>query len=772
MLSLAIVAHAATWSLQKQTSAARRLPSSTASKGGNGAEPAVGTARRKGSPARVSGNAGRPEAAKRSRTEAVPGANGAGGSPGSTSDPAAESPKSSSRGAIADGAQEALDDAGAKSTKIHSYFTAGTASRPSGAARSTAAAAPAGSPAPIPIPGSTTVKSPPAVRGGRSPGGAIVETRTGTPGRHAASSTAADSARSRALEAELEAARAEAAVLRDQTRVLEATKAQAEREVDSLRRRLQVKEESYEAERKRGAASLERLMRDVIRDDADARARRLLEQQFRLGRIVTQRTGLSASIEVWEDGRDIKELQTKQLSLLQQREALEKRRKDVQKDLRKATAAAQSAAAAASPAASALAAATGTASGSAGAGASGESTSDDPIMVHLALLEEDEAIRIALAKIKKDEGALAAERKKLDSEKALLLRELKRVRDEEHSRFSPRPVLNNRYQLIKLLGRGGFSEVWHALDLLAVREVAVKVHQLSSHWSQEKKANYIRHATREYSIHKSLRHDRVVRLFEVFEIDINSFATVLEYCRGPDLDWVLKSRTTLPEREARVILMQVLAALHYLHSGAATIGEETDDDGSSCSASAASMGSGVSGAPSAARGKPLRVIHYDLKPGNILFDEEGNAKVTDFGLSKVMPDEGSGGGLAATSMELTSQGAGTYWYLPPETFAGLTGDRGMGAPRISSKVDVWSMGVIYYEMLYGRRPFGHGQSQDKVLADNVILRAGEVTFPAKPSVTAAAKAFIRRCLTRSQAERPTVRELCEDPYMRLKLPGK
>lgn len=73
------------------------------------------------------------------------------------------------------------------------------------------------------------------------------------------------------------------------------------------------------------------------------------------------------------------------------------------------------------------------------------------------------------------------------------------------SRFSTRPVLHNQYMLLDLLGRGGFSEVWRAIDLIEVDEVAVKIHQLSPSWSDAKKANYIKHATREYSIHK-VRH--------------------------------------------------------------------------------------------------------------------------------------------------------------------------------------------------------------------------------------------------------------------------
>lgn len=74
---------------------------------------------------------------------------------------------------------------------------------------------------------------------------------------------------------------------------------------------------------------------------------------------------------------------------------------------------------------------------------------------------------------------------------------------------------------------------------------------------------------------------------------------------------------------------------------------------------------------------------------NILFDEMDDVKITDFGLSKIIDETNDG-----TTMELTSQGAGTYWYLPPECFA-----KGPNPPRISSKVDVWSAGVIFFQMV-------------------------------------------------------------------------
>ena len=93
-----------------------------------------------------------------------------------------------------------------------------------------------------------------------------------------------------------------------------------------------------------------------------------------------------------------------------------------------------------------------------------------------------------------------------------------------------------------------------------------------------------------------------------------------------------------------------------------------------------------------------RISISSYRAGNILLtggSVSGDIKITDFGLSKIMdsdnynPDHG---------MDLTSQGAGTYWYLPPECFV-----VGKNPPKISSKVDVWSIGVIFYQCLYGKK---------------------------------------------------------------------
>jgi tousled-like kinase len=127
----------------------------------------------------------------------------------------------------------------------------------------------------------------------------------------------------------------------------------------------------------------------------------------------------------------------------------------------------------------------------------------------------------------------------------------------------------------------------------------------------------VKHAVREYNIHKSVVHPKIVQLYDVFEIDENNFCTVLEYCNGPDLDLYLKTQNILSEREAKSIIVQIFSGLNYLNQ------------------------------------MKRPIIHYDLKPGNILFSD-GEVKITDFGLSKIMEEN-------EDVLELTSQGAGTYW---------------------------------------------------------------------------------------------------------------
>ncbi|KAL1557540.1 non-specific serine/threonine protein kinase [Salvia divinorum] len=410
---------------------------------------------------------------------------------------------------------------------------------------------------------------------------------------------------------------------------------------------------------------------------------RVRQDSLRLGNIGVVRAGTIIS-EAWEDGQAMKDINAQLRSLLEMKEGIERQRKSLKKR----------------------------------PSDKGEVADADGGVQEEDILMQDEIFKSRLASIKREEEAVLRERDRHELEKGRLIREMKRIRDEDGSRFNNFQILNHRYALLNLLGKGGFSEVYKAFDLVEHRYVACKLHGLNAQWSEEKKQSYIRHAIREYNIHKTLVHRHIVRLWDIFEIDHNTFCTVLEYCSGKDLDAVLKATPVLPEREARIIVVQIFQGLVYLNK------------------------------------RSQKIIHYDLKPGNVLFDEFGVAKVTDFGLSKIVEDN-----VGSQGMELTSQGAGTYWYLPPECFELNR------IPLISSKVDVWSLGVLLYQMLFGRRPFGHDQSQERILREDTIIKARKVEFPSRPSVSNEAKDFIRRCLTYNQAERPDVLAIAQDPYI-------
>lgn len=407
------------------------------------------------------------------------------------------------------------------------------------------------------------------------------------------------------------------------------------------------------------------------------------QDSLRFGNVGVIRAGTVIS-ETWEDGQALKDINVHLKQLLEAKEAVERQRKFLKKR-----------------------------QSDKGDGNDAESGAPEE-----DVLIQDEIYKSRLASIKREEETVLRERDRYELEKGRLIREMKRIRDEDGSRFNNFQILNSRYALLNLLGKGGFSEVYKAYDLVEHRYVACKLHGLNAQWSEEKKQSYIRHAIREYNIHKTLVHHHIVRLWDIFEIDSNTFCTILEYCSGKDLDAVLKTTPVLPEKEARIIIVQIFQGLIYLNK------------------------------------KAQKIIHYDLKPGNVLFDEFGVAKVTDFGLSKIVEDN-----VGSQGMELTSQGAGTYWYLPPECFELHK------TPLISSKVDVWSAGVLFYQMLFGRRPFGHDQTQERILREDTIIKARKVEFPTRPAVSNEAKELIRRCLTYNQAERPDVLSITQDSYL-------
>jgi len=347
-------------------------------------------------------------------------------------------------------------------------------------------------------------------------------------------------------------------------------------------------------------------------------------------------------------------------------------------------------------------------------------------MEHM-LIDTKESILAAETIAKRQEEQIRERQRKLHADRIAYMKQLKTYRAQEESTFNNYPRLGQmeRYQLLNMLGKGGFSEVYKAYDLITHCFVAVKIHEIRKDMDEAQRQNYVRHTTQEYRIHKTLKHRRIVRLLDHFAIDAMSFGVAMEYCEGVDLDTYLKAHGPMSEKEARGLVIQILSALRYMNTN------------------------------------PHKVIHYDIKPGNILY-HKGNVKIVDFGLSKVVDHTITNG---HDTIELTSHGAGTYYYLPPECFSACNMMAGNGQMKVSNKVDVWSVGVVHFELLFGRKPFGDGQSQEHILrqASSIFNPSAELMFPGK--ITKQAEEFIRRLLTYDVRKRPDVIEASEDPYV-------
>uniref|UniRef100_A0A2K6S9U9 Tousled like kinase 2 n=1 Tax=Saimiri boliviensis boliviensis TaxID=39432 RepID=A0A2K6S9U9_SAIBB len=435
------------------------------------------------------------------------------------------------------------------------------------------------------------------------------------------------------------------------------------RQIDEQQKML----EKYKERLNRCVTMSKKLLIEKSKQEKMACRDKSMQDRLRLGHFTTVRHGASFT-EQWTDGYAFQNLIKQQERINSQREEIERQRKMLAK--RKPPAMGQ-----APPATNEQKQRKSKTNGA-----------ENETLTLAEYHEQEEIFKLRLGHLKKEEAEIQAELERLERVRNLHIRELKRIHNEDNSQFKDHPTLNDRYLLLHLLGRGGFSEVYKAFDLTEQRYVAVKIHQLNKNWRDEKKENYHKHACREYRIHKELDHPRIVKLYDYFSLDTDSFCTVLEYCEGNDLDFYLKQHKLMSEKEARSIIMQIVNALKYLNEI-----------------------------------KPP-IIHYDLKPGNILLVNGtacGEIKITDFGLSKIMDDDSYN---SVDGMELTSQGAGTY-------------------------------------------PFGHNQSQQDILQENTILKATEVQFPPKPVVTPEAKAFIRRCLAYRKEDRIDVQQLACDPYL-------
>jgi serine/threonine-protein kinase len=234
-------------------------------------------------------------------------------------------------------------------------------------------------------------------------------------------------------------------------------------------------------------------------------------------------------------------------------------------------------------------------------------------------------------------------------------------------------VVDKKYRLEQLLGRGGMGAVYRARDMRLDRLVAVKVVRAELLSDLEARRRF----RREAQIVARLQHPSIVAIFDYGTLPDGGAFLVMELVRGEDLRRVLMREGRLDPVRAARILTSVCSAIEAAHREG--------------------------------------VLHRDLKPENILLPGgETEAKVLDFGVAKLITDErprerleGTPSSDATTVITAAGMIVGTPAYMAPEQFHGTD---------VDARTDVFSLGVIAYEMLSGELPFGRGSLADVVLA--------------------------------------------------------
>ena len=444
---------------------------------------------------------------------------------------------------------------------------------------------------------------------------------------------------------------------------------------------LQEYKKNSDIEIKRCRLDISNFVKEIAELKREKKHKWINEQEYYLGKFGVQRFSHGQTIDYWEDGTSIIEVKKSLESIKNKKEEIEKQKRKISSNKSK------------------------------------KNLSEDNFN---EMDDLRELLNFKLSQLQKEETELKDKKLKLDIDKSLLIHEINLFNQENKCTFLQKkegwPLIGGRYQTVGLLGKGGYSEVYKAYDLENHIFVAIKLHQLNPNWKEEIKDNYIKHTIRENKIHKEINHSKIVRHFDTIEIDNNSFCTVLEFCSGPDLATYLQRNRFIQEKEARIIITQILEGLEYLNK------------------------------------LPHKIIHYDLKPENIIFNNM-EAKISDFGLAKIIEEN-------TDKVQLTSQGVGTYWYLPPECFNEKKNI------DISSKVDIWSVGVILYEMFFRKKPFGQNYTQDKLLKERVMQNAKVVDIPNKPNISEECKDFIRHCLAYHPEDRYDVFQALDSPFIK------
>lgn len=250
--------------------------------------------------------------------------------------------------------------------------------------------------------------------------------------------------------------------------------------------------------------------------------------------------------------------------------------------------------------------------------------------------------------------------------------------------------INDRYKVLELIGGGGMSNVYLAHDIILNRDVAIKVLRYDATNEEEN----MRRFQREALSATSLMHPNIVTIYDVGE-DGDMHYIVMEYVKGKTLKQYIKEYAPLSPARSVQIMKQLTSAIHHAHEN--------------------------------------QIIHRDIKPQNILMDEEGNVKVTDFGIAT---------SLAATSYTKTNSVIGTVHYLSPEQARGGIATK---------KSDIYSLGIVLYELLTGELPFS-GES-----AVSIALKHLQAETPSVREFDASIPQSLENVILKATAKNPAHR---------------
>ena len=281
-------------------------------------------------------------------------------------------------------------------------------------------------------------------------------------------------------------------------------------------------------------------------------------------------------------------------------------------------------------------------------------------------------------------------------------------------------VLDGQYQMEALLGKGGMGAVYRARHILLGDRVAIKVLPPEVRTNAE----WLRRFRREGQAARRFRHPNAVTVYDLRTAADGTIYMVMEYVEGHTLDHELKTRGRLSAAEAFQILTPVMSVLDTAHS--------------------------------------MGVVHRDLKPENIMI---GNAtentggpvvKLLDLGIAKMREIAGDNGGNTALTM--AGQVLGTPYYMSPEQWGEIPRD---GNPEIDGRADIYSLGLVFYEMVSGRRPFASNTLHE--LRRDHVATTPKPLHQVAPDVPRGFSAAIERATAKDRGDRQaTAHQLADE----------